>query len=109
MNKVQIKNNNQRLVSKSEYRRRRLRLIPIIGILLLIMMGMNFAPSAKTTYFVREDYHVQSGDTLWNIAASYAGEKDDLRMIVDSIMEENQLKDSADIHPGDVLQIVIKH
>lgn len=109
MNRVQLQNNPKHLVSKSEYRRRRLRLIPIIGFLILIMMGMNFAPSAKTTYFVREDYHVQSGDTLWNIAAAYADEKDDIRIIVDSIMEENQLKDSADIHPGDVLQIVIKH
>lgn len=61
MNKVQIKNNNQRLVSKSEYRRRRLRLIPIIGILLLIMMGMNFAPSAKTTYFVRDKAAIHFG------------------------------------------------
>lgn len=109
MNKLQLQNNNQRLVSKSEYRRRRLRLIPIMALILLMTLGMNFAPSAKATYFVCEDYHVQSGDTLWNIAASYADDKDDLRMIVDSIVEENQLKDSADIHPGDVLQIVIKH
>ena len=53
MNKV-VLNNKKRLVSKSAYRRRRLRLIPIIGIMLFIMMGMNFAPTAKTTYVVRE-------------------------------------------------------
>ncbi len=108
MNKVVLKNNKKRLVSKSDYRRRRLRLIPIIGIMLFIMMGMNFAPTAKTTYVVREEYHVKNGDTLWNIASSFADEKDDLRMIVDSIVEENQLKNSADIHPGDVLQIVTR-
>ena len=46
---------------------------------------------------------VERGDTLWSIAGAVAGERD-VREVVGRIQELNQL-DSADIEPGQVLQV----
>ena len=49
---------------------------------------------------------VQPGDTLWSIAQAQVPNEDP-RDVVDSIKKLNQLK-SADIFPGQVLQITVK-
>jgi nucleoid-associated protein YgaU len=46
---------------------------------------------------------VQSGDTLWSLAASVAG-GDDVRMVVDRIQELNGLE-GVELVPGQVLQL----
>jgi nucleoid-associated protein YgaU len=46
---------------------------------------------------------VQSGDTLWSIASSVAGD-DDVRAVVDQIQRVNRLSGS-DLEPGQVLQL----
>ena len=46
---------------------------------------------------------VQSGDTLWSIAASVA-DGDDVRVVVDRIQELNGLE-GAELAPGQVLEL----
>ncbi|MGZ4550319.1 MAG: LysM peptidoglycan-binding domain-containing protein [Blastococcus sp.] len=46
---------------------------------------------------------VESGDTLWSIASSVAGDSD-VRLVVDQIRQLNGPK-TADIVPGEVLQL----
>jgi len=46
---------------------------------------------------------VESGDTLWSIASSVAGDSD-VRLVIDQIRQLNGLR-SADIVPGQVLQL----
>ena len=46
---------------------------------------------------------VESGDTLWSIASSVAGDSD-VRLVIDQIRQLNRLR-SADIVPGQVLQL----
>jgi LysM repeat protein len=47
---------------------------------------------------------VEQGDSLWSIAASVAGEGDDVRAVVDRIQELNGLSGSA-VLPGQVLEL----
>jgi LysM repeat protein len=46
---------------------------------------------------------VRSGDTLWSIAGSVAGEQD-VRAVVDAILELNDLSDVT-LQPGQVLRL----
>jgi nucleoid-associated protein YgaU len=46
---------------------------------------------------------VETGDTLWSIASSVAGDSD-VRLVVDRIRQLNGLR-SPDIVPGQVLQL----
>jgi nucleoid-associated protein YgaU len=46
---------------------------------------------------------VRSGDTLWSIAGSVAGDQD-VRAVVDAIIELNDLGDVA-LQPGQVLRV----
>ncbi|MDT8901418.1 LysM peptidoglycan-binding domain-containing protein [Anaeroselena agilis] len=52
---------------------------------------------------------VAGGDTVWSIAASAAGEKDDIRNIVVAIKKANNLDNNVRIHPGQVLKVPVKN
>ncbi len=47
---------------------------------------------------------VESGDTLWSIASSVAGDDRDVRVVVDEIRRVNGLRDGT-LLPGQVLQL----
>jgi LysM repeat protein len=50
------------------------------------------------------DYTVRSGDSLWTIAEAVATEEADLRAVVTTISELNELTGSV-IHAGEVLEV----
>ncbi|MGY1591844.1 LysM peptidoglycan-binding domain-containing protein [Geodermatophilus sp. SYSU D00708] len=47
---------------------------------------------------------VQAGDSVWSIAADFAGPDEDVRAVVDAIEQINDL-DGARVVPGQVLQL----
>jgi 2-phospho-L-lactate transferase/gluconeogenesis factor (CofD/UPF0052 family) len=47
---------------------------------------------------------VETGDTLWSIASSVAGEERDVRVVVDEIRRHNGLDDAV-LVPGQVLEL----
>jgi hypothetical protein len=47
---------------------------------------------------------VQAGDSVWSIAADFAGPDEDVRAVVDAIEALNDL-DDARVVPGQVLQL----
>ena len=67
--------------------------------LLLASAGAADEPPGPTTTYV-----VESGDTLWAIAASVAPEGSDLRVTVDAIADLNDLAEGV-IFPGQALQL----
>ena len=87
--------------------RKRLRLLPIIFLLLISIMGTT-VPKSMGTYQVREAYYVKPGDTLWSIASSYANEGDDLRLMIHRMVEANGLKDNCTLKPGEKIYVVLE-
>ncbi|MEN8114189.1 MAG: LysM peptidoglycan-binding domain-containing protein [Actinomycetota bacterium] len=51
-----------------------------------------------------DEYRVHAGDTLWSIAGGLAGPDDDVRGMVATIRDLNDLSTSL-IHVGDVLEV----
>ena len=87
--------------------RKRLRLLPVIILLLMSIMGTTVPHNRTNTYQVQEEYLVQPGDTLWSIATSYAGDNDDLRLMIDRMVETNHLGDDCALKPGDKIIVVL--
>jgi len=74
----------------------------MIASLTTFVLGLTVseASSDMETVFVT----VQRGDSLWSLAKTYGPENADPRVVIYNIQQLNQL-DSADIYPGDVLEI----
>lgn len=50
---------------------------------------------------------IHAGDTVWNIAATAADGRNDVRDVVDGIIKVNNLSNNDDIYPGQVLKIPV--
>lgn len=110
MKKLKVMNHpcqlKKRPVRRAIKNRKRLRLLPIIFLLLISIMGTT-VPKSMGTYQVREAYYVKPGDTLWSIASSYADESDDLRLMIHRMVEANDLTDNYALKPGDKIYVVL--
>lgn len=93
--------------SRAIKNRKRLRLLPIIILLLMSIMGTTVPQHRSNTYQVQEEYLVQPGDTLWSIATNYAEHGDDLRLMIDRMVEANHLGDGCALKPGDKIIVVL--
>lgn len=93
--------------SRAIKNRKRLRLLPIIILLLMSIMGTTVPQHRSNTYQVQEEHLVQPGDTLWSIATNYAEHGDDLRLMIDRMVEANHLGDGCALKPGDKIIVVL--
>lgn len=68
------------------------------------LMGINNAVSMAKPQFKEIQIHL--GDTLWNIAAEYKLEDQDIRSVVYEICDLNQIS-ANEIQPGETLLIPV--
>ena len=56
------------------------------------------------------EYHkeVVAGETLWDICAEIATDKEDLRKLVYQAMKDNHIEDPATLQPGQVVIVRVK-
>lgn len=83
----------------------------LITVLVLLALWSAASLTNSDAYLKTSTYdivHVKAGDTLWDIAAHYTTEKDDIRNLTYAIAELNQLNKNAQIYPGQTLKIPIK-
>ncbi|WP_373665544.1 LysM domain-containing protein [Sporomusa silvacetica] len=59
----------------------------------------------NTTY---ETVYVKPGDTVWQIAAKYTTDKDDVRELIYEIRQINKLDNNARVYPGQVLKMLVR-
>ena len=81
------------------------------NVLIALCLGA-FLYNIGNTLFAAEPvykYHnviVASGDTMWDIAAKYAGRDEDVREVVFRIAKANSLKNKT-LQPGQVLRVPV--
>ncbi|WP_094604934.1 LysM domain-containing protein [Sporomusa silvacetica] len=60
-------------------------------------------------YFVGIDdtVYVKPRDTVWQIAAKYTTDKDDVKEVIYEIWRINKLDNNASVYPGQVLKVPV--
>ncbi|GMQ86469.1 MAG: hypothetical protein BMS9Abin07_2048 [Acidimicrobiia bacterium] len=76
----------------------------IVAVLVLLLATAVYAVGSSPVETV--DYKVRSGDSLWSIADTVAGQGEDLRAVVATIRHLNDLP-TAVIQPGEVLELPV--
>ena len=56
------------------------------------------------------EYHVEAdrGDTIWSLCARVASDYDNMQELVYRTMQENHIKDPANLQPGQLIVIHVK-
>ncbi|CQR73619.1 LysM domain/BON superfamily protein [Sporomusa ovata DSM 2662] len=84
-----------------------------ILVLSLVLVILAITPFAISRAFVEpttyETIYVKPGDTVWQIAAKYMTDKDDVREIVFEIRRINKLDNDAKVYPGQALKVPVKY
>jgi LysM repeat protein len=80
-------------------------LLTSIAVVLILLLAntVDAHPPSETSGL---EYRVQTGDTLWEIAADVTPDGEDIRRIVFEIRDANDL-DGSIIFPGQVLQLPV--
>lgn len=85
------------------------RVASVVAVPLLIIGGIVTADMWNDDIEVIE-YHkeVAQGETLWDICAEIATDKEDLRKLVYQAMQDNHITDPATLQPGRVVIVRVK-
>ncbi|MFA5881367.1 MAG: LysM peptidoglycan-binding domain-containing protein [Eubacteriales bacterium] len=87
-----------------------LKIIRILTITVTLAAVMMFATKSQASGLTADSYQevtVCRGDTLWDIAKKYKGDKN-IQMVIYNIMKDNKLETSG-LHPGQQLIIYLKY
>lgn len=76
--------------------------LAILALFMCTQIGWSYQPSQE---FV--SVAVEPGQTVWQLASVAAGDDTDVRQVMDSILKENGLTGTSDIHPGQVLRLPV--
>jgi len=89
-----------------------LKKIIVVLILLLFVTWSGYNAAAASFLGTPLKYHeiyVMDGDTLWQIAARYVTDQEDIRELIWQIRQINHLDKNASIYPGQKLKIPIRY
>ena len=88
---------------------KRLTFFAAVAVILLTGFTLiEYQDKQMTAYY----YHVvtvQSGDTLWSIAAKHSTQQQDIRHLIAAIKQTNSIDQSVQIYPGQTLQIPVQN
>ncbi|MPM83134.1 Cell division suppressor protein YneA [bioreactor metagenome] len=78
-------------------------------LLLLLIIFWNAGLSAHLNPYTNtsnyETIYVRPGDTVWNIAAKYTDDSEDIRDLIIAITRLNNLNSNAQVYPGQTLKV----
>lgn len=85
------------------------RVASVVAVPLLIIGGIVTADVFDDETEIIE-YHkeVVAGETLWDICAEIATDKEDLRKLVRQSMRDNHIQDPAELQPGRVVIVRVR-
>ena len=92
------------MISQRSASARALVIISTIVAVLVLLLATAVHAFSGTSDIETVDYQVRTGDSLWSIAGQVAPPDADLRSVVSTIRDLNDLP-GAMIHAGDVLEV----
>lgn len=85
------------------------RVVAVIAVPLLIIGGIATADMWESdTKLIEYHKEVVAGETLWDICAEIATDKEDLQKLVYQAMKDNHIEDPATLQPGRVVIVRVK-
>lgn len=85
------------------------RVASVVIVPLLIISGIATADMwTNDTKLIEYHKEVAQGETLWDICAEIATDKEDLRKLVYQALKDNHLQDPATLQPGQVVIVRVK-
>ena len=85
------------------------RVVAVIAVPLLIIGGIATADMWESdTKLIEYHKEVVAGETLWDICAEIATDKEDLQKLVYQAMQDNHITDPATLQPGRVVIVRVQ-
>lgn len=85
------------------------RVASVVIVPLLIISGIATADMwTNDTKLIEYHKEVAQGETLWDICAEIATDKEDLRKLVYQAMQDNHITDPATLQPGRVVLVRVQ-
>ena len=79
--------------------------VTAIAVLVTLSIGVVSSTDDK---FVEYRKEIAAGDTLWDVCAKVASNKDNLQELVYNTMKENNISDPGSLQPGEEIIIHVK-
>lgn len=85
------------------------RVVAVIAVPLLIIGGIATADMWESdTKLIEYHKEVVAGETLWDICAEIATDKEDLQKLVYQAMQDNHISDPTVLQPGQLVIVRVK-
>lgn len=82
--------------------------VQVTALAVLITLSIGVAASSTDDNLVEYRKEVAPGDTLWDVCAKVASNKDNLQELVYNTMKENHISDPGSLQPGEEIIIRVK-
>lgn len=82
--------------------------VQVTAVAALITLSIGVVASFTDDNLVEYRKEIAAGDTLWDVCAKVASNKDNLQELVYSTMKENHISDPGSLQPGKEIIIRVK-
>lgn len=82
--------------------------VQVMSVAVLITLSIGVVASSTDDNLVEYRKEIAAGDTLWDVCAKVASNKDNLQELVYNTMKENHISDPGSLQPGKEIIIRVK-
>lgn len=82
--------------------------VQVMSVAVLITLSIGVVASSTDDNLVEYRKEIATGDTLWDVCAKVASNKDNLQELVYNTMKENHISDPGSLQPGKEIIIRVK-
>lgn len=82
--------------------------VQVTAIAVLVTLSIGIVASSTDDKLIEYRKEIADGDTLWDVCAKVASDKDNLQELVYNTMKENHISDPGSLQPGEEIIIHVK-
>lgn len=82
--------------------------VQVTVVAVLITLSIGIVASSTDDKLIEYRKEIADGDTLWDVCAKVASDKDNLQELVYNTMKENRISDPGSLQPGKEIIIHVK-